>query len=42
MFLSNFPAAGWLADERLRERRADLIYVNVIGNPDGRRRWTTR
>ena len=34
IFLSNFPAAGWLADERLRARRADLIYVNIIGNPD--------
>jgi 2-methylfumaryl-CoA isomerase len=35
IFLSNFPARGWLADERLRARREDLIYVNVIGNPDG-------
>ena len=35
IFLSNFPASGWLSDERLRARRADLIYVNIIGNPDG-------
>ena len=35
MFLSNFPAGGWLSDERLRARRADLIYTNIIGNPDG-------
>ena len=35
IFLSNFPAAGWLSDERLRQRRADLIYVSIIGNPDG-------
>jgi 2-methylfumaryl-CoA isomerase len=35
IFLSNFPAAGWLSDERLRSQRPDLIYVNIIGNPDG-------
>lgn len=35
IFLSNFPAAGWLSDEALRQRRDDLIYVNIIGNPDG-------
>jgi 2-methylfumaryl-CoA isomerase len=35
IFLSNFPAAGWLSDERLRAKRADLIYVNIIGSPDG-------
>jgi 2-methylfumaryl-CoA isomerase len=35
IFLSNFPATGWLSDERLRTQRADLIYVNIIGNPDG-------
>jgi 2-methylfumaryl-CoA isomerase len=34
VFLSNFPARGWLSDERLRARRDDLIYVNIIGNPD--------
>lgn len=35
VFLSNFPASGWLADDRLRARRSDLIYVNILGNPDG-------
>jgi 2-methylfumaryl-CoA isomerase len=35
VFLSNFPASGWLSDERLRSRRDDLIYVNILGNPDG-------
>ncbi len=35
IFLSNFPAAGWLSDEALRARRDDLVYVNIIGNPDG-------
>ena len=35
IFLSNFPATGWLADDRLRSQRDDLIYVNVLGNPDG-------
>ena len=35
ILLSNFPALGWLADEHLRARRADLIYVNITGNPDG-------
>ncbi len=34
VFLSNFPARGWLSDERLRAIREDLIYVNIIGNPD--------
>ena len=34
MFLSNFPESGWLSDARLRERRADLVYLNIVGNPD--------
>jgi 2-methylfumaryl-CoA isomerase len=34
LFLSNFPEAGWLSDERLRARRPDLVYVNIVGNPD--------
>lgn len=34
IFLSNFPSTSWLSDERLRAERADLIYVNIIGNPD--------
>ena len=35
IFLSNFPETGWLAYETLRAKRSDLIYVNVLGNPDG-------
>jgi 2-methylfumaryl-CoA isomerase len=35
MFLSNFPATGWLSYDRLRAQRDDLIYVNILGNPDG-------
>src|SRR5680860_920024 len=35
IFLSNFPATGWLADERLRVDRPDLVYLNITGNPDG-------
>lgn len=35
ILLSNFPASGWLADDVLRKHREDLIYVNIIGNPDG-------
>ena len=35
VFLSNFPAKGWLGDDVLRARRSDLVYVNIIGNPDG-------
>jgi 2-methylfumaryl-CoA isomerase len=34
-FLTNFPARGWLAYDRLRERRRDLIMVALTGNPDG-------
>jgi 2-methylfumaryl-CoA isomerase len=35
LFLTNFPARGWLAYDTLRERRADLIMVALTGNPDG-------
>jgi 2-methylfumaryl-CoA isomerase len=35
VFLTNFPAVGWLSYERLRERRDDLVMLNVIGNHDG-------
>jgi 2-methylfumaryl-CoA isomerase len=35
IFLSNFPEGGWLAYEKLRQQREDLIYVNILGNPDG-------
>lgn len=35
LFLTNFPARGWLAYETLRARRADLVMVALTGNPDG-------
>jgi 2-methylfumaryl-CoA isomerase len=35
IFLTNFPTSGWLGYETLRQRRADLILLNVTGNPDG-------
>jgi 2-methylfumaryl-CoA isomerase len=35
LFLSNFPARGWLAYDALRARRADLIHVNVLGDRHG-------
>ncbi len=34
-FLTNFPAAGWMDPERLRERRDDLVMVVVTGSHDG-------
>jgi len=35
-FLTNYPADGFLAHERLVARRADLITVRVTGSSDGR------
>jgi 2-methylfumaryl-CoA isomerase len=35
LFLTNFPARGWLSYDALRERREDLIMVALTGNPDG-------
>jgi 2-methylfumaryl-CoA isomerase len=35
LFLTNFPARGWLSYARLAERRSDLIMVALTGNPDG-------
>ena len=35
LFLTNFPAAGWLQYETLAEHRRDLVMLNVIGNHDG-------
>jgi 2-methylfumaryl-CoA isomerase len=35
LFLTNFPAAGWLDYTALTSRRFDLIMVNIVGNPDG-------
>ncbi|MFI0844945.1 CoA transferase [Mesorhizobium sp. IMUNJ 23232] len=35
LFLTNFPAAGFLSYERLKARREDLIVLRVMGRPDG-------
>jgi 2-methylfumaryl-CoA isomerase len=35
IYLTNFPTSGWLGYEALSQQRADLIMMNVTGNPDG-------
>ena len=35
LFLTNFPARGWLGYDSLKERREDLVMVNIVGNHDG-------
>jgi len=35
IFLTNFPARGWMSYEALCERREDLIMVVMTGNHDG-------
>ena len=35
IFLTNFPARGWLGYDTLRARREDLIMVHLKGNRDG-------
>jgi 2-methylfumaryl-CoA isomerase len=35
LFLTNFPARGWLGYDALRARREDLVMVALTGNPDG-------
>lgn len=35
IFLTNFPVTGWLSYETLKQRRGDLIMLNLLGNPDG-------
>ncbi|MBK5111218.1 MAG: CoA transferase [Thermoleophilia bacterium] len=35
LFLTNFPARGWLSFDALRDLRADLIMLALTGNPDG-------
>lgn len=35
LFLTNFPARGWLEYAALQRRREDLIMVALTGNPDG-------
>jgi 2-methylfumaryl-CoA isomerase len=35
LFITNFPARGWLDYETLKAERGDLIMVNLIGRRDG-------
>jgi len=35
LFLTNFPAVGWLDYTKLCTRRPDLVMVNILGNFDG-------
>jgi 2-methylfumaryl-CoA isomerase len=35
VFLTNFPASGWMSYDRLRAQRSDLVMLNVLGNHDG-------
>lgn len=35
LFLTNFPANGWLAYDALAARRRDLVMVSIVGNHDG-------
>ena len=35
IFLTNFPARGWMSYEALAERRPDLVMVVMTGNHDG-------
>ncbi len=36
LFLTNFPARGWLDYKRLKKFRDDLIMVNITGDHEGR------
>lgn len=35
LFLTNFPARGWLSYDKLKAHRADLIYLNISGDRHG-------
>ncbi len=35
LFLTNFPARGWLSYENLKSHRDDLVYINVLGDRQG-------
>ena len=35
IFITNFPARGWLDYETLKQGRADLVMVNLVGRSDG-------
>lgn len=36
LFITNAVGDGWYSDETLRARRADLIWIRLLGNADGR------
>src|SRR5215469_7965824 len=36
LFLTNFPAKGWLDYETLTRRRPDLVMVNILGDSQGK------
>jgi 2-methylfumaryl-CoA isomerase len=36
LFLTNFPARGWLDYESLKAKRSDLVMVNICGHYDGK------
>jgi 2-methylfumaryl-CoA isomerase len=36
LFLTNFPATGWLDYAGLKRRRGDLVMVNIVGDSAGR------
>lgn len=36
LFLTNFPARGWLDFERLKRHRGDLVMLNITGDHTGR------
>jgi len=36
LFITNFPATGWLDYEALRKRRSDLVMINITGDSTGR------
>ena len=35
LFLTNFPAEGWLSYDEMKKRREDLVMVAIRGQPDG-------
>ncbi|MFB3118098.1 MAG: CoA transferase, partial [Myxococcota bacterium] len=35
LFLTNFPARGWLDYKSLKAKRPDLVMVNICGHHDG-------
>lgn len=35
LFLTNFPARGWLSYDKLKTRRDDLIHIHVVGDRHG-------